>query len=227
MTPERYQTICRVLDHRQPDLTVVTDEVHKGRNLSALVRTCDAVGIDTIHCVIPNAGYRPYRGTALGSHKWVEVQQHTTLETPLADLRRQGFQVVAAHLSPHAVDYHRVDYTAPTALLLGTEKQGLSRAALESADYQVAIPMVGMVASYNVSAACAIILAEVQHQRQRAGLYQRPRLPQTLRRRRLFQWCQPAVAAFCDRRGIGYPALDRAGEIVDAPQWYRRVKAGG
>ena len=224
MTPERYQTIRRVLDRRQPDLTLITDEVHKGRNLSALVRTCDAVGIDTIHCVVPRAGYRPYRGTALGSHKWVDTALHERVDDPVRQLRERGFQIVAAHLSPAAVDYRQPDYTRPTALLLGTEKQGVSAAALAAADCQVVIPMMGMVASYNVSVACAIILAEVQRQRQQAGLYARSRLPEATYRRRLFQWCQPSVSAFCDARGLDYPDLDREGEIVDAPRWYRSVR---
>ncbi|TQV81277.1 tRNA (guanosine(18)-2'-O)-methyltransferase TrmH [Exilibacterium tricleocarpae] len=224
MTPDRYRTIRRVLDRRQPDLTLITDEVHKGRNLSALVRTCDAVGIDTIHCVIPKAGYRPYRGTALGSHKWVHTALHEQVDAPVAQLREQGFTIVAAHLSPRARDYRDLDYTRPTALLLGTEKCGVSAAALAAADREVVIPMMGMVASYNVSVAAAIILAEVQRQRQSAGLYDRCRLPEATYRQRLFQWCQPAVTAFCERRGLAYPPLDETGEIVDAPHWYRRVR---
>ena len=86
MTPERFSKIQRVLSKRQPDLTVITDEVHKGRNLSAIVRTCDAVGITEFNSVIPGAGFRPYRGTTLGSDKWVNV--HLLLDSDDSFLSR-------------------------------------------------------------------------------------------------------------------------------------------
>ncbi|NIB41121.1 tRNA (guanosine(18)-2'-O)-methyltransferase TrmH [Pseudomaricurvus alkylphenolicus] len=224
MTPERYQIIRRVLDQRQPDLTVITDEVHKGRNLSAIIRTCDAVGIDQFHCVQPSKGFRAFRGTALGSHKWVETQLHPTIETGVGHLKDQGFRIVAANLSDRAVDFRNIDYTQPTALLMGTEKEGVSDAALAAADDEVIIPMMGMVESFNVSVACAIILTEAQRQRQLAGLYNRSRLPADIYERKLFQWCQPIVTRYCDERGLDYPPLDDEGEIIDAPAWYRSIR---
>lgn len=224
MTPERYSRITRVLKHRQPDLTVITDEVHKGRNISAIMRTCDAVGIDTMHVVRPKAGYRHYHGTALGSDKWVDVEVHENVEQGLAQLKRQGFNIVVAHLSEEAVDYRQVDYSKPTALLVGTENHGPSPAALEQADCQVTIPMVGMVGSYNVSVASAIILAEAYEQRKRAGLYNQIRLPEKTYRKRLFCWCHPIIADFCHREGLDYPPLAEDGEIIDGPNWYRQAR---
>lgn len=224
MTPERYEIICRVLRQRQPDLTVITDEVHKGRNLSAIVRTCDAVGISKFHCVEPKKGYRAFRGTALGSHKWVDTVLHSDVSEGLHELKNEGFQVVAAHLSDDAVDFRTVDYTKPTALLMGTEKQGVSDDALALADHQVVIPMMGMVESFNVSVACAIILTEAQEQRQKAGLYDESRIPKDEFQRTLFQWCQPIVTKYCDENGLDYPPLDDEGEIVEPAKWYQRVR---
>ncbi len=224
MTPARYAKLRQVLDRRQPDLTVIADEVHKGRNLSAIVRTCDAVGIHQIHGVVPRKGYRAYRGTALGSHKWVETCLHERVDEPIGQLQQQGFQVVAAHLSDTAQDFREVDYTRPTALLMGTEKEGVSRAALEQADLHVTIPMVGMVESYNVSVACAIILVEAQRQRQLAGMYEQPRIDDELYQRLLFQWGQPVVTQYCDERGLDYPPLDEEGEIIEPAAWYKKVR---
>jgi tRNA (guanosine-2'-O-)-methyltransferase len=226
MTPERFHTICTVLRQRQPDLTVITDEVHKARNLSAIVRVCDAVGIQEFHCVEPVKGYRGFRGTALGSHKWVETNLHNDITRGIQQLKQRGFKIVAAHLSSTAVDFRAVDYTIPTALVMGTEKEGVSAQALELVDEQVVIPMMGMVESYNVSAACAIILNEAQHQRQQAGLYDRCRLPEERYKKLLFQWCQPVVTQFCDERGLEYPPLDSSGEIINPAEWYRRVREG-
>ena len=126
MTPERFTRLRRILAQRQPDLTLLTDYVHKGRNLSAIVRTADAVGIGDVHCVIGDKDYRSFRGTALGSHRYVEVHRYTELAQPVTELKAQGFQIVAAHLSAEAVDYHSVDFTLPTALLMGAEKEGVS-----------------------------------------------------------------------------------------------------
>lgn len=224
MTPERYQRILETLSRRQPDLTVVADEVHKGRNLSAIVRTCDSVGIDTIHTVIPQKGYRGFRGTASGSHKWVEVKTHYNLVAPLEQLKGQGFQIVAADVGQQCVNYRAIDYTKPTALLLGSEKDGLSHTASELCDHKITIPMIGMVESLNVSVATAVILQEIYHQRNDANLYGTNQLSSDLQQRRFFQWAHPKVAEFCDEKGLAYPPVRESdGEIVNASQWYQSV----
>jgi tRNA (guanosine-2'-O-)-methyltransferase len=127
MTPERIARLRQVLAMRQPDLTVVTDFVHKQRNLSVIVRNCDAVGIMRVHTVLGEEEYRgAFRGTKMGSHRWVDVRRRETVEQALLPLRQQGCQVVAAHLSADAVDFRSVDYTRPTAILLGAERCGVS-----------------------------------------------------------------------------------------------------
>ncbi len=224
MTPERYSRIVNVLNKRQPDLTVITDEVHKGRNVAAIIRTCDAVGIDNIHVVIPKAGFQNYRGTALGSEKWVEVALHENVATPIHRLQNQGFQVVAAHLSDTAVDYRTIDYTRPTAVLLGTERHGPSKKALDDVDTHITIPMLGMVASYNVSVAAAIIMAEASQQRQQSGLYDQPRLAESIYKERLFCWCHPVLADYCHKHNLDYPELNEKGDLIEGPSWYRRVR---
>lgn len=220
MTPARLQKIKAVLDTRQPDLTVVADEVHKGRNLAAIVRTCDAVGIDTIYSVRPKAGYRPYRGTALGSQKWVQVELWDAVDQIADHLAGQGFQLLTAAIGPGAVDFRSIDYTIPTALILGSERDGASEAALHVAHQKVSIPMMGMVQSLNVSVACAVILAEAQRQRSEAGCYQARRLADEQYQRRLFQWAHPQVADYCERNSLPYPGLGEDGEIRDGLEWH-------
>ena len=153
MTPERVERLRQVLDRRQPDLTVVTDFVHKQRNLSAIVRVCDAVGIMGIHAVLGEEDYQAFRGTAMGSHHWVEVFDYTSLDSALAPLCAANFQLVGAHPGKDSRDYREVDYTRPTAILLGAERQGLSDESKSRVDVPVSIPMVGMVGSLNVSVA--------------------------------------------------------------------------
>lgn len=214
MTPERYRKIRATLDRRQPDLTVVTDGVHKEHNIAAIVRTCDAVGIQTVHASLPDNNARAPARSAMGSQKWVDIIQHDSALAAMKELQADGYQVLAAHFSDRAVPYREMDYTRPTALLLGTEKFGVSPAAAEAADGHVVIPMMGMVASFNVSVATAIILAEACEQRRRAGLYDRPRLSAEKYHELLVRWGHPRVAAHCERNGLPWPALDEEGRIL-------------
>lgn len=224
MTPERYQRLRAVLDRRQPDLTVITDNVHKGRNLSAIVRTADAAGIAQMHAVIDDKDYKAFRGTAMGSHSWVEVQRHRDISELIKGLQGRGYQVLAAHLDASSVDYREPDYTRPTALLLGAEKRGVSAEACALADAHITIPMMGMVQSYNVSVAAGIILSEAQYQRDQRGLYDRPRLDEQSYQRTLFEWAHPQVRDFCRAKGLDYPPLGEDGEIVDPALWYQRIR---
>ncbi|MDX1736278.1 MAG: tRNA (guanosine(18)-2'-O)-methyltransferase TrmH [Halioglobus sp.] len=226
MTPERIRRLRQVLDRRQPDLTVVTDFVHKQRNLSALLRVCDAAGILRVHAVLGDEDYRAFRGTAMGSQQWVEVERHGTTADALQPLRAASWQLLAAHLSDDAVDFRAVDYTRPTALVLGAERRGVSEASRGLVDTCVHVPMMGMVGSLNVSVAAGIILAEAQRQRQLAGLYDERRIDERTHRCLFFEWGHPAVRDFCRERGLEYPPLNEEGEI-DAPSaWYAGVRAG-
>ena len=225
MTPQRLAKLRAILDKRQPDLTVITDYVHKGRNLSAIVRTADAVGIGDMHCVIGDKDYRSFRGTALGSHRWVEVHRYEQLQQPVDQLKAQGFQIVVAHLSAQSVDFHRVDYCRPTALLMGAEREGVSDLASELADIHVTIPMVGMVESFNVSVAAGIILTEASHQRLQAGYYEQQRIDQASYDRLLFEWAHPKISQFCQRNNLVYPSLRADGEIDNPSEWYAHTRA--
>mgnify|MGYP000170893051 FL=1 len=224
MTPERIARLRAVLDKRQPDLTVVTDFVHKGRNLSAIVRTADAAGVLEMHSVIGDKDYKAFRGTAMGSHTWVKVNRYRQLNEVFPTLKAQGYQVVVTHLSDDTVDYHDIDYTRPTALVLGAEKDGISPETLAYADAQIKIPMMGMVQSFNVSVAAGIVLSEAQRQRQAAGLYDSCGIDAETYERFFFEWGHPKVRQFCEERGLDYPKLNEEGEIDNPSAWYANVR---
>ncbi|TVS18107.1 MAG: tRNA (guanosine(18)-2'-O)-methyltransferase TrmH [Gammaproteobacteria bacterium] len=224
MTPARARRIRAVLARRQPDLRMVTDSVHKGHNLSAIVRSCDAFGVLNMHAVVDDADFRTFRSTAMGSQRWVEIQRHPRIEDALEPLKADGYQVVVAHLAEDAVDFRSVDFTRPTALLMGAEKQGPSRHGLALADVAVTIPMVGMVESFNVSVAAAILLAEAHRQRSAAGFYDSCRLDDATWRRLFFEWGEPRLAAYCQRHGLAYPEVHpETGELLD-PDWFAEVR---
>lgn len=212
-TVRRFRRIRAVLERRQPGLTVLMDRVHKPHNFSAVLRSCDAVGVFEAH-LVPTEAFHAKGGIASGSHRWVRIRRHQDTSGALAWLREGGFHLVAAHPARDAVDYREVDYTVPTALLLGTELDGLSDEAVAGADVRVRVPMAGMVRSLNVSVAAAIVLYEAQSQRRRAGLYAERRLDDEVFERTLFEWVYPRIAARCRATGASYPALGPGGEIL-------------
>lgn len=214
MTPERFRRLRAVLDRRQPDLTVVMENVHKPHNFSAVLRSCDAVGVFETHAVAPAETFRTYRGLSGGTRRYVGVRRWDDLAACFAHLREGGFQVLAAHPAPDAVDFRQLDYTLPTALLLGQELEGVSEQAAGRADRWVVIPMEGMGRSLNVSVAAALLLYQAQHQRQEAGLYDASRLDPEVHRRTLFEWAYPRIAHLCRQHDHPYPQLDEDGEIV-------------
>jgi tRNA (guanosine-2'-O-)-methyltransferase len=207
MTLERHNRIRAVLDKRQPDLTVLLEQVHKPHNLSAILRSCDAVGVLEAHCVALEGRPATYTDTSASAEKWVGLITHPTTEAAFSSLRQGGFQILATHLSDIAVDYREMDYTRPTCILLGAEKWGVSAAAAEAADANIIIPMNGMVQSLNVSVAAAIILFEAQRQRQKAGLYETVRLERTSYQTLEYEWLYPREAEILRERGEAYPVL--------------------
>ncbi len=220
MTPERFARLRRVLEGRQPDLTVLMDGVHKPYNLSAVARSCDAVGVLELHAV-PAADPKPLnRQVSAGTSKWIPMHLHETTEGATRELRRQGFTLVAAHTDPGAVDFREVDFTRPTAIVVGSELHGLSDSTLGQVDQTVFVPMVGMVRSLNVSVATAILLYEAQRQRQAAGMYSAPRLPPERFEALLFEWAHPEIARGCRAAGLAYPALDDEGEVIEMPEGF-------
>jgi tRNA (guanosine-2'-O-)-methyltransferase len=217
MTPERFEKLRRTLLRRQPDLTALADSVNKPHNVSAIMRTADAVGLHKLHAISASGAMRRHHMIAGGAKRWVDVVLHSSTEVALAKLRADGWRLVAAHVSSRACDYRDVDYTAKVAVLLGAELVGLSAAAIEQADVHVAIPMHGLGQSLNVSVAAAVILFEAERQRVAAGLYEESRLPPDELERTLFEWCYPEIAARCRELGRPYPALTADGMLAANP----------
>lgn len=214
MIPRRHKRIKQVLNQRQPDLTVLMEDVHKPHNLSAIIRTCDAVGILEVHAVNRHCDTLTYSQVAQGSEKWVGLNFHPDIKTAIKHLQQNNHQVYAAHLSHAAIDYREIDYTQPTAILLGTEKWGVTDYAADLVDGHLIIPMQGMVQSLNVSVANAVILFEAQRQRLQAGLYDQVRLATETYQKKVFEWGYPDIAAMCQREGKPYPPLGQEGEIL-------------
>ncbi len=226
MTVRRFKKIKACLDRRQPDLTVVTDNVHKPHNVSAIMRTCDAVGVHEFHVAMrSDKDFRARSGIAMGSDKWLDLHLYEEVSEPVSQLQQRGFNVVAVHKSPRSGNFRDIDYCKPTAVLFGAELFGVSEQAAQMADHHVSIPMLGMVESYNVSVAAAIILLEAQRQRELAGLYRHCRLEADEYQRTLFRWYRPVEAKFCEENGLGYPPIDENGDLID-PEAFAKARNG-
>ncbi|MGB3694319.1 MAG: tRNA (guanosine(18)-2'-O)-methyltransferase TrmH [Spirulinaceae cyanobacterium] len=215
MIPRRYQKLRQVLNKRQPDLAVLMENVHKPHNFSAILRTCDAVGVFEAHVVNRDHEMPTYNSTARGSEKWINLHLHDSIGDSIKHLKDKGFHIYAAHLSDRSVDYRKLDYTQPTAILMGSERWGVSEEAVNLVDKEIIIPMVGMVQSLNVSVAAAVILFEVQRQRLQAGLYDKVQLDSQTYERVLFEWGYPQIAARHQQEGTSYPLLDEKGLFDD------------
>ncbi len=226
MNSQRYARICEMLARRQPDLTVCMEQVHKPHNVSAVIRTADAVGVHEVHAVWPSSRMRTM-ASAAGSNSWVQVKTHRTIADAVGHLKGQGMQILATHLSSKAIDFREIDYTRPTCILMGQEKTGITQEALALADQDIIIPMIGMVQSLNVSVASALILYEAQRQRQNAGMYQRANsmLPPEEQQRLLFEGGYPVLARVARQKGLPYPHVNEQGEVEADAAWWATMQA--
>ncbi|MBM7355475.1 tRNA (guanosine(18)-2'-O)-methyltransferase TrmH [Lelliottia amnigena] len=229
MNSQRYARICEMLARRQPDLTVCMEQVHKPHNVSAIVRTADAVGVHEVHAVWPGNRLRTMASSAAGSNSWVTVKTHPTISEAVAQLKAAGMQILATHLSDKAVDFREIDYTRPTCILMGQEKTGITQEALDLADRDIIIPMIGMVQSLNVSVASALILYEAQRQRQNAGMYERKNsmLPEEEQQRLLFEGGYPVLARVAKQKQLPYPHVNAHGEIEADAEWWSTMQYAG
>ena len=217
LLPRRFERLKAVLDRRMADLTVLLEHVDKPHNLSAILRSCDAVGVLEAHVVSLKGRQPTFNSTALGSQKWVPLHSHSSSEAAIRQLKERGFRLYGTHLSVDAVDYRSCDFTGPTAFVLGAEKWGLSEQSSALVDQAIVIPMQGMVQSLNVSVATATLLFEALRQRQADGLVpdRGEGLPPERYSQQLFEWAYPEVANWCRREGRPYPALNDSGEISE------------
>lgn len=226
MNERRYRRICQMMAMRQPDLTICLEEIHKPHNVSAIVRSADAVGIHQIHTIWPDQHVKLSVSSAAGSNSWVKVTSHQSTEEAISQIKSQNMQVLATNLSEHAVDFREIDYTRPTCIMMGQEKKGISQKALALADKHIIIPMAGMVQSLNVSVASALILYEAQRQRQLAGMYDREHsvLSEQEQQEWLFEGGYPVLAEVAKRKGLPRPHINEQGQIEATDDWWVQMQ---
>ena len=192
MTPERTEKFERVVHCRQPNLTVILENVHDSHNIGAVLRTCDSIGIKEIFVLYTEAHLTKDRlilgsRTSSGARKWVDVHLYNDIEACFSHVRKNYDHVFSTHLSEDAVSSYDLDLTQSVALLFGNERDGVSKEALAYSDGNFIIPQVGMVESLNISVACAVTLYEAFRQRKEKGFFdENPQLNE-VERKALFE----------------------------------------
>jgi tRNA (guanosine-2'-O-)-methyltransferase len=178
MTSEREQRLKYVLSKRQNDLTVVLENVFDPHNISAVMRTCDAVGIQDLYVLNTRIGRHKKWGARSSSSaaKWLSIHQYTDAELCFTELRKNFPLILTTHLSSSAVSLYEIDFTHPVALVFGNEHDGVSENIREMADGNFVIPQMGMIRSLNISVACAVSLYEAYRQKQITGHYEKLKL---------------------------------------------------
>ncbi|MBN9380412.1 MAG: RNA methyltransferase [Chitinophagaceae bacterium] len=179
MTPEREERIIKVLDKRQGNITVVLENVFDPHNISAVMRTCDAVGVQEIFVLNTRIPRHKKWGAKSSSSaaNWLTVHQFTDAGECFTRLRNNYDKIYTTHLDSEALGLYEMDLTQRIALVFGNEHAGVSEEIRALSDGNFIIPQVGIIKSLNISVACAVSLYEAYRQKAAAGHYAQRSLP--------------------------------------------------
>ena len=176
VTPERYQRLDGVLNKRQFNLTVVLENVMDPHNISAVMRTCDAVGIQEIfvlNTVIPRHKKWGSKSSSSAA-KWLTIHQFNDLDLCVNTLRQRYKKLYSTHLGKESKDLYEMNLTEDLALIFGNEHAGVSEELNARMDGNFIIPQMGIIQSLNISVACAVTIYEALRQKRNAGHYDKP-----------------------------------------------------
>jgi len=190
MTPERTQKLIHVLSKRQSNLTVILENVLDPHNVSAVLRTCDAVGIQDVYILttkIPRHKKFGYKSSS-SALKWLTIHEFDDLEACIQEVRKNFSTILTTHLSSDAVQLYEIDFTGSVALVFGNEHAGVTEECRALADGNFIIPQMGIIQSLNISVACAVSIYEAMRQKMQAGHYDQASLPKAQMDSLLAQW---------------------------------------
>lgn len=164
LTPERRQKIERVVEGRNFETAVVLEGIYDRGNISAVMRTAEGLGFANFHVVETQEKFKEANRVTQGADKWVEVQKWKQSKDCIKALKDQGYRICVTTLEA-SKPLAEIDFSGRTALVLGNERDGVSREMLEAADERMIIPMPGFVQSFNISVAGALCLYHIMQDR--------------------------------------------------------------
>ena len=193
LTDERREVLRRTLSSRTRYMTILTENTFHPQNASALVRHCEAFGVQELHTVETRCKFSPNVNIVRGTDKWVDITRHDSTADAIAALKGAGYRLVATtphreSCTPETFDVER----GPFCLVFGTEHAGVTDEIIEAADEYLRIPMCGMVESLNVSASAAILIYMLS-QRMRLSPSIDWHLKEEDEREMLFRWVMSSV----------------------------------
>lgn len=190
MTPERLERFQEVLTKRRNDITVVLENVFDPHNISAVMRTCDAVGIQEVYAITTRIGPHKFWGIKSSSSaaKWLTIHQFTDVKTCFEAVRSQYDTILTTYLSNDAQSLYELDLTQRVALVFGNERDGVADEIRTLADGNFIIPQVGIIQSLNISVACAVTIYEAYRQKLVAGHYDQSSLSSDQQSQLMKQW---------------------------------------
>ena len=164
LTENRKQRFLEVLANRTNFLTVAIEDVYQLHNTSAILRSCDVFGVQTLHVVEDRFEKRLDKNIAMGAEQWVDVKRHTSSANCITSLKHSGYEIVAT--TPHETSHtlESLEINSKTAVFFGTEKEGLSEEVIQSADKLLKVSMHGFTESLNISVCAAIVLRDLTNQ---------------------------------------------------------------
>lgn len=165
LTPERKERIRSVIEKRTYDVIPVMDGIHDLGNVSAVLRSAEAFGLQEVHFVENQPKYKISQRTSKGTDKWLNVVRWKESLACAKSLKERGYQIISTHLDDTAVPISTVDFSKKTALILGNEKDGVSKEILEMSDVRCIIPMQGFAESFNISVAAAVSFYHIYQDR--------------------------------------------------------------
>lgn len=189
-TPKRLEKLTKVLEQRQPNLTIILENINDKHNLAACLRSCDAVGVSDVYILYH--GEQPERklgrNAAASATKWLNIHRYYNVKKCFDVIRNKGMKIYTTALGEKSISLYDLDLTQGVALCFGNEHAGVSNKALELADGNFNIPQAGMIQSLNISVACAVSLYEAYRQRNEAKLYDSLQYPESEFNEKLKNW---------------------------------------
>lgn len=211
VTPDRREKMLQMIHLRTDFVRVVLEDIYQSHNASAVVRSCECFGINTLHVIENKYRYAVNRNVAMGAYKWIHLRRHNAADHDnrracLDELRQSGFRIVATSLQEDSLPIEEIPLDQPLALCFGTEEIGLSAPLIEAADITTRIPMYGFTQSFNISVSAALCLSSLRRRLEHRGASFG--LTETQRRQTLLTWARRCI-----------PKIDR----VEKAFWRSRV----
>lgn len=195
LSPVRIERFRQVLAQRTRYATVVLEDIYHSQNASAVLRTAECLGLQDIYVIENNHRYHVNKQVVRGASKWTDVHRYSKHENNtlacINDLKAKGYRIAVTMPGKTSTELTALDVDTPTAFVLGTEKYGVSRAALNLSDVQLTIPMYGFTESYNVSVSAALCIFYFMNETKKQN--KRWSLSESEQKEILHRWTQLAI----------------------------------